>query len=208
MACNRKDKSGAQKRREKLRREALHKTQVGSLNKYFNSSIVESSVMNEIDIEHAELDNVSNEEDQVMNDKEEISEIVNENKNDDLNQNVNERHNEEINPSENEEDNEIGNEDTQNVGASEKACFPFNIDDPGNWNKTDRNIRELLVEKGPKREVNVIFPKDDFGRCFSSKHYLRDLPNGEKQDRKWLVYSVSLDKIFCFVVNCSQIKIL
>ncbi|XP_062118951.1 uncharacterized protein LOC133832658 [Humulus lupulus] len=29
-------------------------------------------------------------------------------------------------------------------------------------------------------------------------HYIRDVPNGENYDRKWLVYSVSLDKVFCF----------
>ncbi|XP_062011182.1 uncharacterized protein LOC133727793 [Rosa rugosa] len=59
-------------------------------------------------------------------------------------------------------------------------------------------ITDFLVERGPKRDNNVIFPKDKCDRCFSSKHYFRELPNGEKQERKWLVYSVSLDKVFCF----------
>ena len=105
---------------------------------------------------------------------------------------------EELNQIGNEEDNEIINEDAQIVDSSEEIVFPFDIDDPGNWNKTDQNIRDFLVERGPKRNNNVIFPKDHSDRCFAMKHYFRDLPNGEKQDRKWLVYSASLDKVFCF----------
>jgi hypothetical protein len=55
-----------------------------------------------------------------------------------------------------------------------------------------------LVERGPKRENNLIFPKDKNGNCFLPKQYYRNLPNGEMQDRKWLVYSVSTDKVLCF----------
>ena len=42
------------------------------------------------------------------------------------------------------------------------------------------------------------FPKDSKNRHFSSTHYTRYLSNGEKTIRKWLVYLISLDKVFCF----------
>ncbi|KAM5555524.1 zinc finger MYM-type protein 1-like [Rosa sericea] len=161
MAPTRKFKSGAQKRKEKERREALHKTQVGSLNKYFSSN------------------------------KEEACQAVNENISEEPEQVVNDHHIEEA-----EEFNDHINGDVHTTNSSEEVLF--DMDDPGNWNRTDQNITDFLVERGPKRDNNVIFPKDKCDRCFSSKHYFRELPNGEKQDRKWLVYSVSLDKFFCF----------
>ncbi|KAM1343957.1 hypothetical protein ACFX2F_008099 [Malus domestica] len=56
----------------------------------------------------------------------------------------------------------------------------------------------MLAEKSPKRVDDVAFPKDNSDRHFSSVHYIRKLPNRETQDRKWLVYSCSLDVVFYF----------
>ncbi|CAN6707644.1 unnamed protein product [Malus baccata var. baccata] len=89
---------------------------------------------------------------------------------------------------------EQGNHDSN----GEKDDFTIEIDneeqderyeplfDNGNWDKIDPNLRDMLVEKGPKRVNDVAFPKDNSGRLFSFVHYIRKLPNGETQDRKWL----------------------
>lgn len=41
------------------------------------------------------------------------------------------------------------------------------------------------------------FPVDETGRKFSSTQYLRKLPNGEKVNRDWLVYSKKINAVFC-----------
>jgi hypothetical protein len=70
--------------------------------------------------------------------------------------------------------------------------------DPGTWKNIDQQMRDLLVEKGPIRKYDINFPKDNLGRHFSFTHYTRHSINEDKHDRKWLVYSKSLDKVFCF----------
>ncbi|CAA7022658.1 unnamed protein product [Microthlaspi erraticum] len=75
------------------------------------------------------------------------------------------------------------------------------MSDPGNWrNVVDTKMRDLLVEKGPATRLpsDYQFPKNANGRRFSHSLYIRDLVNGEKVNRQWLVYSKSLDKAFCF----------
>jgi len=45
-------------------------------------------------------------------------------------------------------------------------------------------MKDFLKEKRPIRDPNVVFPKDEQNRQFSSTHYIRKLRNGESYDRK------------------------
>ena len=50
------------------------------------------------------------------------------------------------------------------------------------------------------------FSKDKNSRYFNSSFYQRMLPNGENYDRKLLIYSRDLDKVyyFCCKLFCSS----
>ena len=66
-----------------------------------------------------------------------------------------------------------------------------NIYDHGQWKNIDKNLRDLLVEKGPTK-YDLTFPKDENFGHFSTTYYIRKLQNGELYDRKWLIYSNDL----------------
>ena len=75
-----------------------------------------------------------------------------------------------------------------NVEFMEASPIPTNIYDPGQWKNIDENFRDLIVEKCPIRYNNIEFPKDENNRHFSISFYTQILSNGEKHDRRWLVY--------------------
>lgn len=69
----------------------------------------------------------------------------------------------------------------------EEYCFSNNIYDPGRWENINNKLSDFLVEKGPIRDNDLTFPKDEFSRHFSTTHYTKKQPNGEKYNRRWLV---------------------
>lgn len=75
----------------------------------------------------------------------------------------------------------------------------LDIYDPRNWDVLTVKMIEILAVNGPKRDLSIVKgPKNKVHRRFVSSCYTRELPNGETSDRKWLVYSKELDKVFCF----------
>lgn len=94
------------------------------------------------------------------------------------------------------DENENDEDVTDLVDEQESGVTPPNILDPRNWDSLDKKLIELLVEKGLIRDLSIVNgPLDMFFTHFSSKFYTRFLGNGEKHDRKWLVYSEELDKV-------------
>jgi hypothetical protein len=75
----------------------------------------------------------------------------------------------------------------------------LDIFDPRYWDGLDPKTIDILLQKGPKRDLSIKHgPRGKNTRRFSALAYNRELPNGEICDREWLVYSKELDKIFCF----------
>jgi hypothetical protein len=97
------------------------------------------------------------------------------------------------------EDNVVDNclEITIDFDIEDRYCWPLIIN--------NRTI-EIIIQRGPVMVQNMKFPTDDSGRSFSMSQYMRVLPNGEKIQRNWLVYSKKSNSVFCFCCKLFELK--
>ncbi|KAK4738398.1 hypothetical protein R3W88_002095 [Solanum pinnatisectum] len=169
----RKYESGHSKLKRKRKVDNLIKSQKGALNKFLENNVkIKSKKVGECSLEEQVTNLVEVELDNDINQKEEEGEEISEKSN------VDSQENQEL-------INELNNH------------TPKNIYDPSQWNIVAK-LRDLLVEKGPIKITDTCFPKDKFLRHFSTTHYFQKLANGERHERRWLVYSKDLNKVFCF----------
>lgn len=77
------------------------------------------------------------------------------------------------------------------VDLSDPACRPQRI----------TNVTQIqIVERSPTRVLDIIFPlQEKSGRTFSVTHYKKIMSNGEIVDGEWLIYSKTMDRVYCFV---------
>ncbi|KAK9744147.1 hypothetical protein QE152_g8005 [Popillia japonica] len=68
----------------------------------------------------------------------------------------------------------------------------------GMENLNPQNDPGLWPIKGPIRVKLDLFPENDNGQRFSEYHYNKILVNGEKLDRRWIIYSQTKDAVYCF----------
>ncbi|XP_026420547.1 zinc finger MYM-type protein 5-like [Papaver somniferum] len=94
----------------------------------------------------------------------------------------------------------VGSSSAENEGAHDvgnENVIDETVDVCDDVNHMD--LRDILVENDPYRNYLLNKgPRNKHRRRFRSTFYDRYLTNGEIEDRKWLVYSEELDKIFCF----------
>jgi hypothetical protein len=189
-----KSLSGYQKRKKRKHEDQLVESQKGALDKFF---VVSSNVdVNEVegresDPAHDDGQQDHNEEhDHNLNTEDEVNEdgSMEENLIAAIDAVEDSMMRENLQPS---SDHENSNDDEQDASG-------LSIFDPRTWDNLDNNKRDILIEKGPIRESNLVFPKDSIGRHFSYAYYSKNLSNGESVDRKWLVYSKHVNKVYCF----------
>ncbi|KAL3009321.1 hypothetical protein AAZX31_07G077100 [Glycine max] len=99
-------------------------------------------------------------------------------------------------------DNDVEQPPRDDTDNGENVIEQPPINNTGNtnrlWKNIDGKFRDLMIEKGPIRHDKFQYPKDENNRYFYSSCYQRTLSNREKHDRRWLVYSKDLDKVYCF----------
>ncbi|EAY87545.1 hypothetical protein OsI_08956 [Oryza sativa Indica Group] len=177
---NRKYDSGAEKRKKRKRLEAVAQSQKGALDKFFLRETPNANIEDDISDDMAEVDaNIAESDD-----------AVEENVDGDIGHDL---------ADEGRDLASEGNEENIADDADDNVSFRPDMFDPRTWDGLDPKMIDILLQKGPKRDLSIEHgPRDNLSRRFLASSYTKVLSNGEKCDREWLVYSKELDKVFCF----------
>nr|XP_022911220.1 zinc finger MYM-type protein 1-like [Onthophagus taurus]XP_022911221.1 zinc finger MYM-type protein 1-like [Onthophagus taurus]XP_022911222.1 zinc finger MYM-type protein 1-like [Onthophagus taurus]XP_022911223.1 zinc finger MYM-type protein 1-like [Onthophagus taurus] len=94
----------------------------------------------------------------------------------------------------------VHGENLKDEGTSNTSAYvSIDYDDPGTWpDSINDHLRQMIVSRGPQQNIPSQFPKDKNNRRFTTVHFNRQMCNGEKIPRKWLVYSPSNNTVVCF----------
>ncbi|XP_022160852.1 zinc finger MYM-type protein 1-like [Myzus persicae] len=94
---------------------------------------------------------------------------------------------------------EISDKPVTDVSKSVAFISQPDLFDPNLWpDNRQNNFIDIVIKMGPREINDDIFPKDENNRHFSKIYKIRKLDNNEKVKRRWLVYSKSIDRVFCF----------
>ena len=183
---NRNHESGAQKRKRQKRLEQVAQSQMGAIDIFV---VRESQTSTQHQTLHSDGD--GNHRDNTDNVEVHTSVVDSE----PINPTIVEAHTFETN--------------AKNTDGIDSESIPFQPDifDPRYWDSLDQKMVDILVQKGPRRDLSIQKgPKDRLSRRFTATLYSRVLSNREKCDREWLVYSKEPDRVFCFLLQSIKKK--
>jgi hypothetical protein len=155
-----KSLSGYQKRKKRKHEDQLVVSQKGALHKFFGvSSNVDVNEVEGHESDHAHDDGQQDHDQQYdhnLNAEDEVSEdgSMEENLIVAIDAVEDSMMRENLQPS---CDHENSNDDEQDGSG-------LSIFDPRTWDNLDNNKRGVLIERGPVRELNLVFPEDSIGR--------------------------------------------